>query len=276
MNSSNYDFSKIIKKASKTFYISSLFFPKNVRRDVHILYAFLRVSDDLVDSVPPQEEEFTKLKTELHQSLDGKKSNDSIIESFSDLVRRKGINQQVVFDYLDIQGMDLKKRSYSSYEELDKFIYGVAGVVGLMMAKVMSLKEESFSGAMKLASAMQNVNIIRDIAEDLSAGKVYLPQDELRKFNLPDKLSKEVVEKQPEEYSLFIKFQLDRAKSLLIESRESFKFIPDKIVLPIKIVAQIYEEVINRITAKPYLVFERKMKPSVWTIIKISFKNYFL
>lgn len=275
MNCNNYDFARIIKKASKTFYFSSFFFPKSVRRDVHILYAFLRISDDLVDSIPPKEDEFIKLKQELSESLDNKRSEDIIIESFSDLVRRKGIERQTIFDYLDIQEMDIKKRLYYSYDELDQFIYGVAGVVGLMMSKIMNLPDKSFQGAMKLASAMQNVNIIRDIPEDLLAGKVYLPQDELKRFGLPSKLDAEVAKRNFKEYSLFIKFQLDRARGLLMEGRESFKFIPDNMILPIKIVADIYENVINQIEANPVLIFRKKMKPGIWTILKISLKNYF-
>lgn len=276
MSLRNFNFSKTIRRASKTFYISSLFFPKSVRRDVHVLYAFLRISDDLVDSLPPKEDEFRQFKLELHQSLEGIKVENIYIEAFSDLAKRKNINNNLIFDYLDVQEMDLKKRSYSSYEELDRFVYGVAGVVGLMMAKVMNLKEESFPGAMKLASAMQIVNIIRDIQEDLEAGKVYLPQDELKEFGLPAKLEIEGAKKNPEEYKRFIKFQLERAKDLLIESRKSFKFIPNKVLLPIKIVSEIYEDVINRIIFNPYSIFERKMKPRIWTIVKISLKNYFL
>ncbi len=275
MNASNHDFGETIRKASKTFYISSLFFPKNIRSDVHILYSFLRISDDLVDSVPPKEDEFLELKSQLSDSLNNKEVSNFFVKAFSDLAKRKGIDRKVIYDYLDVQEMDLKKRSYATYEELDKFIYGVAGVVGLMMAKVMDLKEKSFPGAIKLASAMQNVNIIRDISEDLAASKVYLPQDELKKFGLQGELTKEESEKKPGEYNSFIRFQLERARGLLLESKESFKFIPDNIVLPIKIVAEIYEDIINRISAKPHLIFQRKMKPSIFTILKISLKNYF-
>lgn len=276
MNANNVNFTEIIRRASKTFYIASLFFPKKVRCDVHILYSFLRVSDDLVDAVPPRENDFRHLKAELEICLAGENSSNIFVAAFADLARRKGINREIIFDYLDVQELDLKKRAYASYEELDKFIYGVAGVVGLMMAKVMDLKEESFLGAIKLASAMQNVNIIRDIAEDLFAGKVYLPQDELRSFNLPDKLSAEVARRHPEAYEKFIKFQLERAQNLLTESRESFKFIPKRILLPIKIVADVYEDVIKRLASRPYSVFERKMRPKPWAIIKIALKNYFL
>lgn len=275
MNARNHDFGVIIRKASKTFYISSLFFPKIIRHDVHILYSFLRISDDLVDSIPPKENEFLELKSQLSDSLDNKEIDNFYVKAFSDLTKRKGIDRKVIYDYLDVQEIDLKKRSYSSYEELDRFIYGVAGVVGLMMAKVMGLKEESFPGAIKLASAMQNVNIIRDISEDLSASKVYLPQDELKIFGLQSELTKEESEKKQEEYASFIRFQLQRARSLLLEGRESFKYIPDNIVLPIKIVAEIYEDIINRISSEPHLIFEKKIKPSILTIIKISIKNYF-
>jgi 15-cis-phytoene synthase len=274
MNCDNYNFSKVIRKSSKTFYITSLFFPKETRRDVHILYSFLRISDDLIDSVPPKEDEFIKLKSELFKSLNGEKTENCYIEAFTDLVKRKGIEHQLIYDYLASQELDIKKRSYNSYEELRNFIYGVADVVGILMAKVMNLKEESFDGARKLASAMQIVNIVRDIPEDLLAGKVYLPQDELVKFGLPNRLSKEEIIKYPKEYVSFIKFQLERARQLLAESKKSFKFIPEKILLPIKIVTEIYENVIDRIISKPQQIFKKKMKPTILTILKISIKKY--
>lgn len=276
MSANNFNFTKIIKNASKTFYIASLFFPKNIRHDVYVLYAFLRVSDDLVDSVPPKASEFKRLRKNLETSLAGKMSGDIIVDSFADLSIRRGIDKKTIFDYLDIQEIDLEKRSYDSYEELDKFIYGVAGVVGLMMAKIIGLREESFTGAMKLASAMQNVNIIRDISEDLLAGKIYLPQCELKNFGLPSSLSIAAANKYPEEYRKFINFQLSRARKLLTESRDSFRFIPQNSLLPIKIAADVYENVIKRISEDPLSIFYRKMKPKFWTIIKISLKNYFL
>lgn len=275
MKNSGPSWVKIIKKASKTFYISSLFFPKDIRQDVYVLYSFLRISDDLVDATPPNKTEFIKLKEELFKVLNGGATEDYYVEAFAELVVRKKIQHQIVNDYLRIQETDLVKKTYASYKELNEFIYGVAGVVGLMMARVMGLNEESFSGAMKLASAMQNVNIIRDISEDLSAGKIYLPQDELLKFGFKEKITKEDFLRSPERYSSFIRFQLDRAKKLLYEGRESFKFIPKRFILPIKIVADIYEDVINRIYLEPQLVFEKKMKPKLRTIIKISIKNYF-
>jgi 15-cis-phytoene synthase len=275
MNCDNYNFSKVIRKSSKTFYITSLFFPKDIRRDVHILYSFLRISDDLIDSVPPKEDEFIKLKSELFKSLNGEKTENCYIDAFTDLVKRKGIEHQLIYDYLASQELDLKKRSYNSYEELCNFIYGVADVVGILMAKVMNLKEESFDGARKLASAMQIVNIIRDIPEDLLAGKVYLPQDELTKFGLSNRLSKEEMQKYPKEYGSFIKFQLERAGQLLSESKKSFKFIPENILLPIKIVTKIYENVIERIISNPQQIFKKKMKPTILTILKISIKQYY-
>ncbi len=262
-----------IKKSSKTFYISSLFFPKKIRKDVYSLYTFLRISDDYVDSSPPDYESFSKLKNATINSLSGQQSGIAHIDSFAELINRRKIDHSFVMEYFKSQDIDLFKRSYESYEELCKFVYGVADVIGIFMSYVMCLPENAFDGAKKMGHAMQLVNIIRDISEDETSGKVFLPIDELDKFNLPKIITEEVSNNQNSEFISFIRFQLDRSKSILHESKESISYIPRRLKLSIKIVANIYESIIDEIYKDPTIIFRKKVKPSIFKIILISLKQ---
>src|SRR5690606_4617491 len=94
-------------------------------------------------------------------------------------------------------------------EEVLEYIYGSAEVIGLMMAQVIGLPKESFEHAKYLGRAMQYINFIRDIAEDLELGRVYFPQSDLRSYGL-ENLTEEHVKQHPEQFTKLIQTQLDR------------------------------------------------------------------
>ncbi len=261
------DFARITRNASKTFYIASLLYPKDVREDIHILYAFLRVSDDMVDAPKVDVSRYEEFKRETRRALAGEDVSNLIIQAFADLIKRRQMNSKLVWDYFTSQDIDLHQRSYQTYADLSKFIYGVAEVVGLYMAQIMGLRPESYPYARRLGEAMQLVNIARDIDEDTKAGKCYIPRDEQMQCGLTAILSKEYSYANPENFAKLMRMQLDRARTFLDESREGLRYFPNRYLLPIMVSMNLYGHVIQCIYKSPLIVFDKKVRPSLGVII---------
>jgi len=267
-------FAEITRSASKTFYFASLFFPKNVRNDVYVLYAFLRISDDLVDAIPPRLAEYELFKKNTIAAIEGVPASVDSIDAFVQLAAKKKIDKKNIQAYFASQDLDLIKRSYETYSDLCKFIYGVADVIGLFMAQVLDIPEIAHQGAQTMGHAMQLVNIIRDIQEDAHAGKVYLPQQELKRFGLPSTLDSSIIETHPKEFNSFIHFQLSRATALFSESKKSIPNIPIKSQRAIRIAAHAYEYMINAMQKNPPIIFQKKVRPTVFNLLIICIQAF--
>jgi phytoene synthase len=270
MKTDNKIFSRITQKASKTFYIASLFFPKEIRQDVFILYAFVRTIDDLVDCQPPKKNLFLKYKKLTTLAFEGKKTNNFLIDSFYAMAKRKNIPRKWVEDFFTSQLLDLKTNEYETFKDLEKFIYGVAEIIGLMMAKITNLPEKSYPYAQALGKAMQLINNLRDINEDFKRGRTYIPQKDLKKFNLRSVIPKNNIDKQ--NFEKLIRFEINRFYDFAQMAEKGFKYIPKKYLLPIKASLEIYRYVAGIINKKPIVILEKKIKPNIaliyWTLIK--------
>jgi len=177
-------FRRIFKQGSKTYFYSSVFFPPDVKEDVFRLYSFVRKADDYVDSVPQQKQEFYRFRELYNRAQEGEKTGDVVIDGFSELMLKRGFDPAWVEAFLNSMEADLYISSYETIDALKVYLYGSAEAVGLMMAKIMGLNDESHIYARLLGRAMQYINFIRDIQEDLTMGRSYFPQVEYRSCGL--------------------------------------------------------------------------------------------
>ncbi len=257
----------IFKRGSVTYYNSTLFFPKDVREDVTKLYAFVRVYDDLVDSVPQKGREFFKLREKFYEALDGKKSENEVINNFVELMTRKRFNKSWVDDFLNSMEADLTKKVYYTIDETVAYMYGSAEVVGLMMMRVLNLREESSYYARMLGRAMQYLNFIRDVKEDLSMGRQYLPLEEMQEFGV-----KSLSECTPN-FKEFIRFQVKRFMSFQKEAERGYRFIPIRYLIPVKTAADMYKWTAMKIYADPCVVNRKKVKPKKIRVLSEGLYN---
>lgn len=246
-------FANIFKKASTTYYYSSIFFPKKVRDDVFTLYAFVRTADNLVDAVPQYRKEFTQFYKQTRQLLDTsgipknaqiqgldpglcRDDNQPIITSFIRLAHRKHFEKKWIVSFLDAMKADLTKKSYNTYRELEQYMYGSAEVIGLMMARIMNLPDKSHPYAQAQGKAMQLINFIRDVKEDEGLGRNYLaystPARELRRY-----------------------FTIQK------KAEEGYTLIPKRYLIPIKTASDMYFWTAKRIEHDPSLPQRTKVKP---------------
>ena len=252
------------KGGSKTYFNSSIFFPEEVRRDVFILYGFVRTADDLVDAVPQDVEGFGSFRRRYKAGLSGKPTGDVIIDSFVDLLRRRNLDPEWAEAFLCAMELDLNKKSYTSLEEILEYTYGSAEVVGLFMARLMNLHTDYNPFARMLGRAMQYINFIRDIEEDRNMGRRYLPS--LKEAPL-DSLDPEFTRAHPDSFEAFVRHHIGLYNQWQTQAEEGFSFIPRRYLIPIKTASDMYKWTARRIETHPPVVYEKKAKPGKMRIL---------
>lgn len=272
----------IFKGGSTTYYWSSRFFPKHIREDVFKLYSFVRIADDYVDAVPQEAERFHELRASWMQACEDKsfdtKPNSAdtvderVIKNIIFVVSKYEFEQAWIESFFDSMQADLDQKKYKSIEDTLWYVYGSAEVIGLMMAKIMGLPQEAQRSAMMQGRAMQFINFIRDIAEDNSFSRQYIPQDDLDVFGLED-LSVESARRYPEAFTKLIQYELSRYDAWQLEANTGFRYIPRRLLVPLRTAVDMYNWTGSQISKNPIQVFDTKIKPSRAQVIATILKN---
>jgi phytoene/squalene synthetase len=188
--------SKIItKKYSTSFSIAVNLLSPNIREAIYNIYGFVRVADEIVDSFEeyPKEELLDRFEQEYRYSLKVGISTNPVINAFQRTVSKCHIDYALVESFLKSMRTDLEKQNYNNQKEIDDYIYGSADVVGLMCLKVfVQGDEERYNNlkesAMRLGSAFQKVNFLRDLNEDYeNLNRSYFPNINPNNFTEADK-----------------------------------------------------------------------------------------
>lgn len=257
----------IFKQGSKTFFIASLFFPEQIKQAVFDLYAFVRTFDDFVDQSPPQIDQYQNLKSAYYAALKtGTASNSITVTNFIAVQKKYLFDQAWIDAFFDSMEMDFSGKEYQTLQETEKYIYGSAEVIGLMMAKIMDLDSSSYKYAQLLGKAFQYMNMIRDVKEDIALSRVYLPQSELKKYNLKE-LSFIESQEHPNEFDEFIRAQISIYYYWRDEAKKGFKKIPRRYRIPINIALDLFDDTIKKIHNSPKKIFLQKITPSKFKVI---------
>lgn len=189
----------VTKRYSTSFYAGVNCLGKELRTDIHNIYGFVRLADEIVDSFHDynKEELFTDFKKSTYQAIDRGISLNPILHSFQDTINKFNVDIQLVDQFLHSMEMDLNPVEYTP-EKYEEYILGSAEVVGLMCLKIFvqgnqSEYEKLKPHAMILGSAFQKINFLRDIKDDINQlGRVYFPNVQGENFNDQDKKQIEV------------------------------------------------------------------------------------
>ena len=184
--------SKLVTKSySTSFSLAVKMLAPSIREDIYNIYGFVRFADEIVDSFHGYQKEqlIQDFETDYYKALESDISLNPILNAFQITVKKNNISDDLVQAFLKSMKMDLVKSEYNTKAEYDDYIYGSANVVGLMCLKVFvqgnqekydALKDE----AMRLGSAFQKVNFLRDLKDDnLVLNRNYFPGVDLRSFD---------------------------------------------------------------------------------------------
>jgi phytoene synthase len=174
-------------RSGSSFYYSFLFLPAERRSAITALYAFCREVDDIVDEVREPAVARTKLdwwRQEIAGLFEGRPQHP-VTRALAPALARYDLQQEYFQEVIDGMQMDLDYDAYPSFSELSLYCYRVAGVVGLLSARIFGYEDRATARyATELGTALQLTNILRDVREDVQRGRVYLPLDELERFGV--------------------------------------------------------------------------------------------
>lgn len=186
-----------IKKGSKSFALASRVLPPSLRDDASMLYAWCRYCDDVIDGQEMghgqivdykegQGERLEMLREKTRAALNGEPTDDPVFGGLARVVETHEIDHRHPFDLLKGFEMDAEERVYETVEDLLDYSYHVAGVVGVMMANIMGVRDAAtLDRASDLGLAFQLTNIARDVIEDARADRVFVPRNLLVKHGAP-------------------------------------------------------------------------------------------
>jgi phytoene synthase len=182
--------SSLTRRSRSNFYYAFLFLPRAQREAIYTVYAFCRIVDDLVDlgGIPEvQRRELERWRRELARCFEGA-PEDPVAERLADVVRRFPIPRSALEAILDGVEMDLDRSRYETFEDLYPYCYRVAGAVGLCCIEIFGYSDARCREyAVNLGIALQLTNILRDVQVDAERGRIYLPQEDLRRFGVSAK-----------------------------------------------------------------------------------------
>ena len=265
----------ITRRAAKNFYYAFLTLPSAQRRAIYVAYAFCRHCDDAVDQVATNEEKLlalTALRSDLDRTYAGN-ANTSVYVALADVAATYDIPQEYFQEVIAGVESDLVKNRYETFEELRRYCYQVASVVGLICLQIFGYEDSiAREHAVDLGLAMQLTNITRDVREDLEVGRIYIPQEELARFGYSEEeLGAGVFN---EAFVELMRFQTQRARSYF---RSGFKLLPH---LPYRsracpaVLGQLYRKVLEHIEEADYDVLSRRVSLSTGEKLRVTAQTW--
>lgn len=258
----------ITREHAKTFYMATRFLPNEKQRGIFAVYALCRFIDDLVDEAEDLIREkkldyddiqssLDKWKQKLEDTYRGRVQDHAILLAFSDVLRRYDIPMDLPFQLMDGVCMDLYKSRYENFDELYDYSYKVASVVGLMTSEIFGYSEsKALDYAVDLGIAMQLTNILRDVGEDLEKNRIYLPQQDLRRFNVSEEDL--FSHRMTDDFIALMDFQIQRAREFYIRAENGISMLSKDSRLPVYLAHSNYGGILEKVEKNNYNVFTHR------------------
>jgi phytoene synthase len=256
---------QLARSKAANFYHAFRLLPRRQYLDMCALYAFLRLADDLTDEPGDIEEKRRRLddyRRQLDQALAGNCSLP-LHAAFVDTIRTRGIPVEYLHAALDGVGMDLDIACYETFKDLYLYCYRVASVVGLSCIHIWGFHDERAKAYAEAAGiAFQLTNILRDLGEDAARGRVYLPLEDLRRFQYrPEELAEGVRDQRFEE---LMTFQAERAGSFYDAAGPLVPLLAPAGRAVFLVMLRTYRGLLERIASSRFDVFRRRIHVSRW------------
>lgn len=222
---------EITKQRAKNFYYAFLTLPRPARWGIYAIYAYCRELDDIADGEGASDEKHRAIQSvtmHLKDSLEGSFASP-IFPAVAATVKRYGIPVQHLLEVAAGVEQDLVVHRYQTFAGLKEYCYLVASSVGLMCLELFGYRSESMREAARRAAvdmgiAMQLTNVLRDVAEDSSRDRIYLPLDDLKRFGVPETDLLRL--RYSPAFKRLMEFQAERAKQYYASAQRLFQYLP--------------------------------------------------
>ncbi len=245
---------RITRQTARNFAWGIRVLPGPKRRAIAALYAFARQVDDLADQKTPARAELESWRAAV-EALPASQDGDAILVALADAMSRYPIPREALVDLVDGALMDCDRNRYESWDELREYCRRVAGAVGVACAAVYEPTswEAAKPRAQTLGLALQQINIMRDVAEDWMLGRVYIPQNELSRFRVSEE---EIASGRPGPgWRPLMEHQAVRADALMRKGLELLPLLDRRSSLCVRSFAGIYRGLLLQMRSRGYDVF---------------------
>jgi phytoene synthase len=278
----------ITRRAAKNFYYAFLVLPRPKREALCAVYAFMRRCDDISDDpkLGPGErrEQLESWLEALHRAQQGHRTDDAILLALTDAQRRYAIPAVLLDELARGTAMDVEEAEaaietgsgvihYRTFEDLRLYCYRVASVVGLVCIHVFGYRDPAAEPlAERCGLAFQLTNIVRDVKEDAGLGRVYLPEEDLAKFNLT--LSDVLNVSDPARLRPLLALEAGRAREFYAAGDELISYVSEDSQPALWVLINIYRALLEKIALKQYDVFTTRVGLSRWQKLRILGKGF--
>ncbi len=262
----SYDYCvKVSRSRAKNFYYSFVLLPPPQRKAICAMYAFMRYCDDLSDdaSVADRADSIRRWREDLNQALTGKFSGHPVWPAFHDAVNRYQIPHRYFHDMIEGVSSDLEPRRIRTFDELYRYCYQVASVVGLTIIHIFGFESpKALDLAEKCGIAFQITNILRDVREDAEANRVYLPLEDLQRFGVSaDAIARG---EDSEAFRRLMAFEATRAESYYDASLPLISMVSRNSQSSLWALIEIYRRLLARIRKTGYNVLKSRIRVPTW------------
>lgn len=258
---------QIAKESGSNFYFSFFFLSKEKRDGIMTVYAFSRLVDDAVDEAS----DVAKARLEIGlwrkrvESCYGQKdalADHPLLPELSSTIRRFGIPRKYFDDLLTGMEMDLVRKRYSTFSELEDYCYHVAGTIGLLCNHLFGFPDDQSAKehAVLLGKAFQITNILRDLGSDAQRGRIYIPREDYEHFGLSEEnfLKGET----STSFLNLMHFEAERAEAFFRKASETLPDSKGRKLVPARIMSRFYRRILKKLQKENFPVFRKKISLS--------------
>ncbi len=264
---------ELTRHHARSFYFSSHTLPRQKREAAYAIYSFCRYVDDSVDEAADPSA-ISQVLDDLKQQIEARRFNQAWGGAFLHTVEFYDIPWAYFYDLLTGVGMDQGHVRVQTWEELNRYCYHVASVVGLIMTHIfLKPSPEILAYAGDLGTAMQLTNILRDIAEDWERDRIYLPQEEMRQYGVTEShIADALLDTHMRE---FLRFQIQRARDYYQRSEAGIRALPrDGCQLTVWIMREIYAGILEEIEKADLNIFRGRVHTTTFRKFQLALKAW--
>ncbi|HEY0734678.1 MAG TPA: phytoene/squalene synthase family protein [Herpetosiphonaceae bacterium] len=245
---------EITRQHSKSFFLASRLLPRPKRRAMEALYAFCRTSDDKVDNNAEAAKALAHWVAKVQHPITP--SDQPVLLAWADTCERYALPCELANELLAGVAMDLTIQRYATFAELWVYCYRVASVVGLLSMRIIGFDPGAEVYAIRLGIALQLTNILRDIGEDAQRGRIYLPLEDLQRFNLSEADILNGV--RDDRFRALMRYEIERAEQLYRMSWPGIAMLNPDGQMAVAAAALFYRGILRKIIANDFDVFTRR------------------
>jgi 15-cis-phytoene synthase len=255
---------EITQKSKTNFLYSFSLLPKEKNDAINTVYAFCRQTDDIVDndadSVDIRFKKIREWKNEFQSALDGS-SSYPLLNQLNKVIKKFKIPVEPFFELIKGMEQDLQVSRYKDFATLYQYCFRAAATVGLMCIEVFGYKTQNAKNyAVNLGIAMQLTNILRDIKYDAENGRIYIPEEDLKRFGYSE--DDLLNSRYNDSFVELMKFECTRAREYFEKANDAFAKEDRRLLFPARIMQKIYFNILEKIEQMNYNVFKKKAKVS--------------